>query len=641
MYRSIYEFAKRRGIVPDTNYEMRKIAGYIHITPEGDFQYLETFANKDVPSKKCPKRLPGGNDAPYPIVDKAPKYVLSRRDLSGKELDEKKYNSSIKKHELYLEVMREAAEVSPSALAIYKFLEKMSDDSEARDKYLKEVEDSKNIKDSCYLSWKVDGMPVEDDATWKEWYEQKINCETKTEAERNTSLSILSGRSFEYEDGTYPLITQGPVGTGVPIFSNRHRRYSGSNCAFSSYGATSPFEAGMLSSEEAERIKAGMQYLFTTPNHNNKRFEIVYWYAGDEQPDLIGFLNQGIKKKEALDPAEAEEIWSDALRAALKDDKENPAQIYDEIDADMHVIQYEVPSKGRFLLKRETVVPYAAAAANVLQWFEDCRLECIVWLPDQQNDKTKVSVITQKEIGNIFSILRQTLSHINSTDQDIVKKEHGADVANLLYAAILNKQIPHGIYRKALHQMQRNIILGGFPDGELRSKVLLLQVIKAYLRRTGEEDNYMDVGLNKECKNPGYLCGRVLTVMDRLQKDAIGNVGQKVSQKCIRVVERNPVLGMKMVLENEENYLQKLRKSGEKGAMKAGYFKNLLNEILANFTDEFPSKLSDEEKGSVYLGMHHQDLEMMKQAKAAKEAKEKGTEDNQAKHNTDSDISNR
>ena len=599
MYESIYAYAEQNGLTTDKYFEKRKVIGYIHITSDGDYEYFESFKPEEAGYRMCPKRFSGGNDAPCFIVEKLNKYVVNEKwyDLSD---DQKKYKNAIIRRDLYRECMQEAENIAPSIAAVCAFLTKLEND-EFKQRFLQDIANS-GIKPESYVSWKVDGKRIEDDDTWKPWYRDIIDSKTVTLDRVGTS--IISGKEVSYGAQKFPKVDGSVLGSGVPIFSNSHKKCDTAACAFKSYGADVPYEACCMSVEEAEAIAAGLDKLISSENNINKQFEVLYWYDRDEQVNPMNVLSD----------TEAETVWRDALESVVK--KGAITEGRDDQDFYMHVMGYRNPTKGRFYLTNEQKLSYNNTCRNVLQWYRDSTLRLEVY-----NKNTEEYVITDKELKNAYSVLKQTMTHINSTDAKMLKKEHGEDINGLMNAILQNRQIPHRIYQRALRQAERYTVLSGFPEAERRSINITLQIIKIYLLRTGK-DYAMSEMLRTENTNPGYLCGRVIAIMDALQRKALGNVGTKVSQKCIKIIGTKTTLGMIMALEHKEDYLRKLEGSGETGAKYASIYRKMLDDTLNLFDVAFPKKLNEEEQGSLYIGMAQQNVYMKEQAKAAKEAKE-------------------
>ncbi len=583
MYESIYKFAVNNNLSTKKYFTKRKIAGYIHIQKDGTFEYIEVIKKDDIQRKDCPVRLPGGNDAPCFIVDKLFKYVVE---------DEKNQ----KKHDRYVQSIIDASGTSQTIGAISAFLKRMDEEAD-RNSYLKQKLNS-GLKDNDYVSWKVEGCKVEDDDSWISWFLDLMQSSEKNKTSKG--FSILSGNTFKYGASTFPMISQGPVGSGVSIFSNQHSNYRGSNCAFKSYGFKNAYDACPIAESEAEAIKAGVEHLFTSGHNYNRSFGVLYWYDQEKQIDLM----------ESFNANEVEDAWKDILESVVA-----RRDIIDELGVKMHVIKYNIPAQGRFTLTNERVIDYDAACSNLIQWYKDSRLTDAFY-----DIKEKTVRIITRDLSNTFSVLRNTVKS-PTNDAEKIKAEHGDDVEKFLFSVLLREQIPVRIYSKALRHAERAVVLDGFDSKEKRSRRIILQIIKTYLIRTGKEENYMREVLKKDSRNAGYLCGRVIAIMDRLQRAALVKVGVKISQKYIKLVINKTNIGMTMVLEHEEDYLKKLEGQGEQGSRIAGIYRSQLNDVLAGFEETFPSKLSTEEQGALYLGLHHQDLDMTLRAKEAADKK--------------------
>ncbi|AQS41297.1 MAG: CRISPR-associated protein Cas8c [Candidatus Tokpelaia hoelldobleri] len=178
--------------------------------------------------------------------------------------------------------------------------------------------------------------------------------------------------------------------------------------------------------------------------------------------------------------------------------------------------------------------------------------------------------------------------------------------------------------RLAAEWMQ-SIISGGRYPATLLSTMLMrirldshvnalrASILKAMLIRNFHATKEATVMLNTECRNTGYLLGRLFAVYEQMQSAALGpNVNATVKDKFYASASVQPRKVFNILERNSANHLAKLRKT------KGGYAVNLeklVREIMGPMNpdgDPFPISLSPKEQGLFGLAYHQQKGEFFK-----------------------------
>ena len=126
-----------------------------------------------------------------------------------------------------------------------------------------------------------------------------------------------------------------------------------------------------------------------------------------------------------------------------------------------------------------------------------------------------------------------------------------------------------------------------------------------------EED--IKVDLNTANIEPGYLCGRLLYVLERAQRTAIPGVNATVVDRYYGNASTAPQSVFPLLLKGARAHLSKLNRDN-RGAQRSIELE--IEEILANM-DNFPKTLSLEQQGLFALGYYHQRSENQRQVRAA------------------------
>ena len=125
-------------------------------------------------------------------------------------------------------------------------------------------------------------------------------------------------------------------------------------------------------------------------------------------------------------------------------------------------------------------------------------------------------------------------------------------------------------------------------------------IIKAYLNRLNDtNDKNIEVMLDKENHNQGYLCGRLFAVLDKIQEDANGI--HTIRERYMNSASATPVMVFATILNLSVHHLEKLSAAGQ---IK---YEKLKQEIISKLdADGFPAHLSLQDQGRFFVGYYHQ-----------------------------------
>ena len=130
--------------------------------------------------------------------------------------------------------------------------------------------------------------------------------------------------------------------------------------------------------------------------------------------------------------------------------------------------------------------------------------------------------------------------------------------------------------------------------------ILRAAIIKAYLNRQSNNNKKIDIMLDKDNNNQGYLCGRLFAVLENLQFAANGQ--DSIRSSYMNAASTTPSTVFSTILKLSNNHYGKLAKD-KKGL--ANFFDNQKKEIMA-MLQEFPDTLELNDQGRFFLGYYHQ-----------------------------------
>lgn len=125
-------------------------------------------------------------------------------------------------------------------------------------------------------------------------------------------------------------------------------------------------------------------------------------------------------------------------------------------------------------------------------------------------------------------------------------------------------------------------------------------IIKAYLNRNQNKNNQnIDIMLDKENTNPGYLCGRLFAVLDKVQDDA--NHQHSIRERYMNSASSTPAAVFATILNLSSHHAEKLKEG------RRVFFEKLKQEIVDKISaDGFPAHLDLQDQGRFFVGYYHQ-----------------------------------
>ena len=124
-------------------------------------------------------------------------------------------------------------------------------------------------------------------------------------------------------------------------------------------------------------------------------------------------------------------------------------------------------------------------------------------------------------------------------------------------------------------------------------------IIKAYLNRQSNNNKKIDIMLDKDNNNQGYLCGRLFAVLDKIQEDA--NNISSIRERYMNSASATPSAVFATILNLSVHHSEKLD-----GGRRI-YFEKLKREILDKVSaDGFPTHLDLQDQGRFFVCYYHQ-----------------------------------
>lgn len=124
-------------------------------------------------------------------------------------------------------------------------------------------------------------------------------------------------------------------------------------------------------------------------------------------------------------------------------------------------------------------------------------------------------------------------------------------------------------------------------------------IIKAYLNRLNDKNTKIQVMLDKENTNQGYLCGRLFAVLEKIQEDA--NNIHTIRERYMNSASTTPATVFATILNLSSHHQEKLNPGAQIN------YEKLKQEIVAKLdAGGFPTHLDLQDQGRFFVGYYHQ-----------------------------------
>ena len=173
--------------------------------------------------------------------------------------------------------------------------------------------------------------------------------------------------------------------------------------------------------------------------------------------------------------------------------------------------------------------------------------------------------------------------------------------AQFFRAGLSGQPFPFSVLQRAVERARAEI--GSTEWKDLARRDARAALIKAVLNRrktTTEVKRDMDPN-NRE---PGYLMGRLLAVVERMQQLALGDVNATVIDRYFSGASATPGAVMPRLLKNMRHHASKAKDQDGKGGT-ARWLDKEADAILSDLAS-FPAYLPIEQQGLFVLGYHHE-----------------------------------
>lgn len=494
-------------------------------------------------------------------------YVLGLKKVKDKgDFDfAKELKKNQKNFEMFKKEIAKVYSILPNnafAMAIYSFYANYG--LEIIDRMRKD----NNWKDFCNvlsknITFRIDGLDGYA-ACDSEIINERIKAKTNNNKE---AICLITGIKSKPVNTTYSTFVGGKSNAKLVAFQE--------NAGYDSYGKKKGLNAPI--SEEAEfKYTTALLKLLSKGSRNkfklgNRTF--VFWvssqsdvaeHAEESLFDLLGYVDEkqddpNVKIEQARKVFTS--IYSGTLKTSL-DDK--------------FYILGLAPNKARIAVVYWSESSLKDFASKILRHFSD--MEII-----DARKETKPYMGIKDILSAVTASRKQSEATPNLPEAIVQSIFQGTPYPYTLFSACIRR------IRAESGNKDKNAI-----------RIARVAILKAYLNRINDNNKKIEIMLDKTNTNPGYLCGRLFAVLEKLQDAA--NKQDSIRSSYMNAASSTPSAVYPTILKLSNSHYGKLA-NDKKGLAK--YFDNQKEEIMAMIQD-FPDTLGLNDQGRFFLGYYHQ-----------------------------------
>jgi CRISPR-associated protein Csd1 len=340
--------------------------------------------------------------------------------------------------------------------------------------------------------------------------------------------------------------------------------------SFCSYGLEQASNAA-VSDNMASAYCAALNDLIKRTGQKLAGTKIIHWFKGKEVPkddDPLCWLEEGPEKEELNAQHRAQELLS-AIRKGERPD----------LGDNYYYALTLSGASGRVMVRDWIEGKFEGLAKNISDWFEDLSIVHRDGKGLAPSPKfLAVLGATVRELDELPNPFVAKMWRVAVCDEGIpgvaLARAFGRAKIDILKDEPLNHA---GIGLLKAYHVRNNRIKGGNPMAE---------DIKPYL--------------NESHPHPAYQCGRLMAVLAKLQKSALGDVGAGIVQRYYAAASSTPALVLGRLTRTSQAHLHKLE------AGLASWYENIIAGIWGQIKDSVPATLTLEEQTLFALGYYQQ-----------------------------------
>lgn len=594
---ALFELAEAEGLAKDLDFQELPVAWWIMLKEDGtcvgveDRRYLPDIEGKKKAKPTAPRvRAPvyiGRTSGVQPQF-----FVDNAQYIFGQTPPDKAANPN--RVEKCFDAFRESIAAcsdetnDTGAVAVRRFLDDIAEGNQSVEW---NEEWAANDLFAFFLSTEPDKPIHLRPAVVKYWRKQREEAPSgASEAYRCLVTGKLVG-----ELGLFPQVKKVPGGTS-------------SGVAFVSYNASAFLSQGWKGNENgpisriaAETCSTALQRLvdpaYPDPDQPGttlpeRRYQIgpdtvvVYWSPHPEGREVCNAFNAMVDPE----PEKVAESYKSVWRGK-RPEVDNPAAFY---------AMTLSGTQGRIIVRDWLEATVSDVLANLATYFADLAIVRNTPKPKNRDHPPAMPLKV---------ILRGLAVHGDT------KRLPPSLAAELFRSALTGKGFPRHLLQRAIERSRAEATLAKSKSEkwlDLERRDARAAIVKAYLNRNRRlnadaANRYPEVKntMDPTNENAGYLLGRLMALLEKLQSEALGDVNATIVDRYFKRASTTPQNVFNHLLKGANSHLKKLRHANRGRAI---FFQKQIDGLLEGLpaVPGLPQRLDLESQGQFLLGYHHQ-----------------------------------
>lgn len=407
----------------------------------------------------------------------------------------------------------------------------------------------------------------------------RINGDTKIVAEKKEILQLEVSTNKE---NTHICLVTGKSGPIVETTTASMIPGSQATAKLVSFQVSSGYDSYGKSKCGNAPISTEAEFAYTTAlnrllrNDSRNKFQVgnrtfVFWassstyvskQAEESLFDLLGYTDNN-----KFDPNSKIEQVRKVFQSIYS------GQLRTNLDDRFYILGL-APNSARIAVVYWSEVPLRDFASMIIRHFEDMEI-----IDTRKNKKPYMGI---KDMLSAVTM--------NGKLSDVTPNLPEA-VAKSIFQGI---QYPYTLFSSCIRRIRADI---SEKDAIYPARVAIL---KAYINRVNNEFNKIDIMLDKDNSNQGYLCGRLFAVLDKIQEDTYGI--HSIRERYMNAASATPASVFSTILNLSAHHLEKFSAEGKKI-----YYEKFKQEIIDKLpASGFPAHLNLQDQGRFFIGYYHQ-----------------------------------
>lgn len=556
--KSLYDYATSHSdSIPPSGMEWKEIENVIVIDAEGRFV---RFESKRIDKRTCTRFLVAKGvkrtSAPKSnILWDNGKYVLGKGDKNGKCIA------------LFVEIINELAAHHPDDIsmnALRKFYIQPKAEREKAmecDPMYPKIEET--LSSNFSFRYEHDDILIAE----KKYLFEHLLSESSSDSKSGRCLVTGKTGTLVRTTTATPLPDNSPMASLVSFQTNS---------GYDSYGKEKAYNAP-ISAEAEEAYSLVLKDFLGKESHHKIRLGnrmLLFWSSGDRkmseevEDGLLSIFE--IPDKKAVDLDERIEKVTKLFQSIFS------GEIKTTLDDRFHILGL-APNTGRIAVVLWMDCKLKEFAQRMMEHFDDMTI-----IDSRPIDKRRPYVGVYSMVSAVTQGGKLSDALPNLVDETVK-------------SVIFGVPYPFSLYTGALQRIKAEL-------SEIAPSINRVAILKAYINRKDKNINkhkQLTTMLDKTNTNPGYLCGRLIAVLEKIQDDS--KTGDSIRTRYMGAAAATPAVVMPAILNLSIHHSEKLKEGSQI------FYEQLKQEIIDKIPETgFPAHLDLNDQGRFFVGYYHQ-----------------------------------